>query len=195
MQSFTLTCIFSLACSIGFPQSTHNIDSLKRELAIDKADTSRVLILLELSSEYDLSNIDSSLTYGQRALSLAEHIQFSRGEGKALYRIGSLYRRLGEIPNGLELIYKGLQIAKDQQDLFEIANGYNNIGVIYFDLDEYHTAISYFQMGLEINKAIHNEERQVYLLTRISYAYSKSKELDSASVYAERAHSKWKSLK
>src|SRR5258705_1090291 len=137
VKRFTFTLLLVLACSIGVTQTMQRIDSLKHKLVIAKEDTTRVLIMLRLCSEYDLSNLDSGIRYGQQALTLAQHIRFSRGEVKALHSLGSSYRRSGEIPKGLELIYKESKIAKEHQDPSEIASSYNNIGLIYFDLDEY----------------------------------------------------------
>jgi tetratricopeptide (TPR) repeat protein len=113
---------------------------------------------------------------------------------RALYGVGSAYRRMGEIPKGLELIYKGLQIAKDKRDSSGLEAGYSNIGLIYFDLDEYLTAISNFQIALKFSENIHNEGRAVFLLMRIAYAYSKSSQLDSASTYMQKAIEKWSLL-
>ena len=79
--------------------------------------------MLDLRSQYDLINIDSTFFYSEQAMRLAERVSFSRGYVRALYAVGSAYRRMGEIPKGLESIYKGLQIAKDDKDSSELASG------------------------------------------------------------------------
>ncbi len=109
----TFTFLLLVAWSSSVAQTAGKIDSLRRELLSTIEDTSRVLIMLEIRSQYDLVNIDSSFFYSQQALSLAQRISFPKGYLRALYATGSAYRRMGEIPKGLELIYKGLQIAKD----------------------------------------------------------------------------------
>ena len=195
IKRFTFTFLLALGWSIGFTQTIQKIGSLKHELSISKEDTSRVLIMLRLCSEYDLSNLDSGIRYGQQALNLAQRIQFSKGEVNALHSLGSSYRRSGEIPKGLELIYKESQIAKEHKDSSEIARSYNNIGLIYFDLDEYLKSIANFKMALKISEGMHDGEQQVYLLMRIGYAYSKNNQLDSALNYIKKANSIWKSLK
>jgi signal transduction histidine kinase len=192
---FTFAFHFALVWSICTAQTASKIDTLKRELLTVKADTSRMQIMLELRAQYDLVNVDSTLHYGQQALSLAHQIRNSQGEVRALYAVGSAYRRMGEIPKGLEFIYKGLQIATDKQDSAGLASGYNHIGLIHFDLDEYINAISYFQKALTLNENIHDESQEVYLLMRIAYAYSKNNQLDSASTYMQKAINKWRKLK
>ncbi len=191
----TFTFLLTVVWSICAAQTVSKIDSLQRELLTTKEDTSRVLIMLGLRSEYDLINIDSSLLYSQQALRLAQRIAFSKGTLRAFYALGSAYRRMGDIPKGLELIYKGLQIAKDKRDSSGLAAGYSNIGLIYFDLDEYLTAIRNFQIALKLYESIHDENRAVFLLMRIAYAYSKDNQLDSASTYMQKAINLWSSLK
>jgi len=181
-----------IACTA---QTVSKIDSLKGELLTAKADTNLLHVLLELRSQYDLVNVDSSLHYSQQALELAQRIQFSKGQARALYAVGSAYRRMGEIPTGLDFIYKGFQIATDEQDSTGLSAGYSNIGLIHFDLDEYVTAISNFQAALKLNDNIHEKGQEVYLLMRIAYAYSKNKQSDSASAYMQKALNKWKALK
>ena len=88
-----------------------------------------------------------------------------------------------------------MQISRDNQDSSGLAAGYSNIGLIHFDLDEYLTAISNFQVALKLNENIHDEGQEVYLLMRIAYAYSKNNQLDSASTYMQEAIKKWKVLK
>src|SRR4030095_12620226 len=176
-------------------QTVRKIDSLKRELLTVKADTNQFRILRELGSQYVLINVDSSLHYSQQALDLAQRIQYSKIQTRALYAVGNAYRRMGEIPTGLDFIYKGLQIATDEQDSTGLAVGYSNIGMIHFDLDEYIPAISNFQSALKLNDNVHEKDQEVYLLMRIDYAYSKNNQTDSASAYMQKALNKWKVLK
>jgi len=176
-------------------QTVNKIDSLKRELLTVKSDTSKMQIMLELRTEYDLINVDSTLFYSQQALRLAEQIHSPKNEAGALYAIGSSYRRMGEIPKGLDFIYKGLQISTDNRDSQGLASGYTNMGLIHFDLDEYITAINNFQVALKVREQLHDSDQQVYLLMRIAYAYSKNKQSDSASAYMQEAIDEWNKLK
>jgi len=176
-------------------QTVNKIDSLKRELLTVKSDTSKMQIMLELRTEYDLINVDSSLFYSEQALHLAEQIHSPKNEAGALYAIGSSYRRMGEIPKGLDFIYKGLQISTDNRDSQGLASGYTNMGLIHFDLDEYITAINNFQVALKVREQLHDSDQQVYLLMRIAYAYSKNKQSDSASAYMQKAIDEWNKLK
>ena len=78
---FTIFCWH--LCFAWFELSTQ-IDSLKHGLAIAKQDTSRVLLLNELCYVYMETKSDLAKTYGEKALTLAKQVKFSRGEAVVL---------------------------------------------------------------------------------------------------------------
>ena len=112
MKVFKLTFLLAFTYSICIAQSIHDLDSAKHLLAIAKHDTNRVLISVGLCDLYRNSNVDSSVIYGQKALTMAQSIRFLRGEARALFTLGITNRVLGDIPKALELSFKGLQIAE-----------------------------------------------------------------------------------
>lgn len=194
MRVFILISFLVFAWSLGYSQD-QQIDSLKLELSASKEDTGRVLTMLRLKDIYDQLNLDSSVVYGQKALSLAENIKFSRVEVSILISLGRSKRRKGDISGALDLMYKALQIAKYRKNLSEQASCYTNIGLIFFDLDEYPKAINNFQTALKIHEISQDSADQVYHLMRIGYAYFKDKQDDSAKSYSQRADWLWSRLK
>ena len=68
------------------PAQTSERDSLLNELAIARLDSDRVLIMTDLCSYYRSRNTDSSRIYGQKALNLAQQINFAKGEVWVLTR-------------------------------------------------------------------------------------------------------------
>ena len=68
-----LFAFFFLDSFNSFAQ-THWIDSVKKTLATQQADTSKVNALLNLSDAYRFSYPDSALAYAQKALSLSEKL-------------------------------------------------------------------------------------------------------------------------
>ena len=90
----TITFIFLLvfACSIGLAQQPLIIDSLKNELALAKADTNRIKLLIEITRAYTGFGKDSSSLYGQRALKLAKQLHDPKLEATALTDLSIMYR-------------------------------------------------------------------------------------------------------
>lgn len=74
---FAITLLLTICLSAGFAQSKYT-DSLTVELGKAKDDTRRVLILADLSFYHRYQNLDTAITYGQQALSLAQKIKFLR---------------------------------------------------------------------------------------------------------------------
>jgi tetratricopeptide (TPR) repeat protein len=84
-------------------------DSLKRLLAITMADTSRVLLLEDLSFAYQYSYPDTALHYALQGLQLAQKINYPRGEGYCINALGNVYLDIGNYPRALEMYLQALQ--------------------------------------------------------------------------------------
>jgi two-component system NtrC family sensor kinase len=141
---------FALAVNSGLAQNKFT-DSLLHDLASARNDTSRVLIMADLCYFYRYTNIDSSMLYGQNALTLARAISFSRGEANALDNLGLSLREKGDLPKSLELQFQALKIAKDNHYLRETGNCFRRIGHVYFDIKDYSKAASYSFQALTID--------------------------------------------
>ena len=81
MKQNLLFVALVLVFRIGFAQGRQRIDSLKHELTLAINDTSRVLILEGLCSDYASYSFDSSNLYGKQGLALAEKATF-KGKSK-----------------------------------------------------------------------------------------------------------------
>src|ERR1700722_14317439 len=185
------TCIlfFVVSCSIGHAQNKFS-DSLMRRLAIVKEDTSRVLVMADLCYFYRYTNIDSSIFYGQGALTLAQQIKFMRGEADALNKLGLALREKGDLPKSLELEFKALKIARENNYELEIADCFRRIGHVYMDLNDYPKAVSYSLQALQIDTSIHNERREATECMDLGMIYQQMTQSDSALYYEQRAFEK-----
>src|ERR1041385_4700482 len=121
-----------LVFRIGFAQDRQKeIDSLKHELPLVSNDTSQVLILDGLCSDYANYNFDSSNLYGKQGLAIAEKSNFLKGKARILRGLSRSYQIHGDLPKALELSFKALQIAGENNYQFEKARSLNEIGSIY----------------------------------------------------------------
>ncbi len=130
MKSKIIVLLLLFIWSFGLAQNKA-IDSLKYQLAIAKHDTSRVLILYELSNSYSITKLDSAMKYARQALGFAQQIKFPKGEAMALINIGLCYRESGELPKALGFVLQGLRIAEDYQYATVIGASYSRLGTIY----------------------------------------------------------------
>jgi hypothetical protein len=81
-------------------------------LATAKDDRGRIHAQIDLCSTYRLGNTDSSVYYGQVALSLAQKINYPTGEILALSFMSITLGQVGNLSTALEMAFKALQIAK-----------------------------------------------------------------------------------
>src|SRR3989442_14926637 len=91
MKTF-LTAVLILYSSTTYAQN-NIIDSLKKVLQMEKEDSNKVNTLNELSKKlwYPKFDYKNALQNAEEALSLAEKINFKKGEGNAYVCIGSAY--------------------------------------------------------------------------------------------------------
>ncbi len=99
--------------------------------------------MADLCYFYRYTNIDSSMFYGQSALALAQKNKFLRGEADALNKLGLAFREKGDLPKSLELEFKALKIAQENNYELEIVYCLRRIGHVYMDLKDYPKAASY----------------------------------------------------
>ena len=184
----------ALEWSRGLDPSDHRIDDLHHQLFIAKDDTSQALILGEFCFEYGYINSDSAISYGQKALALAQQIKYLRGEARALHALAVIYRILGEDSKSLEALFKGLQIAEENHYPIELERCLNSIGLVYYELNDFPQAIDYFKLSNTIDETIRINGVGPAQLCNIANVYKYNNQLDSANVYLTKAYHKFKKL-
>ena len=145
-----------LACTIMFGQSK-NVDSLRKKLSVSNDDTSRVLIMADLSFAFGFLNSDSALLYANTAVDLAKRVHFKRGEARAMFSKASVVETNGDMPEALELAFSALETAEKANALLETSMCLTLVGNIFYDLNDYERAISFYQRAIPINEAIKNQ--------------------------------------
>src|SRR5688500_3489654 len=98
MKSVGLFIISLMMASFAIAQNLVLADSLKRELAISKADTSRVSILLRLSAVYNRADPALSAAYAKEGLQISKSLNYATGEARCLMYIAGAYQIQGRYP-------------------------------------------------------------------------------------------------
>ena len=149
MKIFLTLVFLTLIVSSALAQLAElkQTDSLKHQLTIARHDTIRVLILAELAEAYRYRIPDSALLYGQRSLSLARQIKFSKGEVNALLSISVVMRELGNFPKALETGLKALQIAQDNNYTFKEELSLLRIANVHVASNNFRIALTYYRQA------------------------------------------------
>jgi len=119
-------------------------------------------------------------------LLLAEKIKYKRGETTALNRLGLAYREKGDLPKSLELQFKALKIADDNNYMLEKANCYRRIAHVYRDLKDFSNALHFSREALKNSLLISDKRGEAIEYMNFAITYLDMKKPDSASYYAEK---------
>jgi tetratricopeptide (TPR) repeat protein len=162
-------------------------DSLKHQLRIARHDTIRVLIFAELAEAYRYRIPDSALIYGQRSLSLARQIKFSKGEVNALLSISVVMRELGNFPKALETGLKALQIAQDDHYNFGEVRSLVRIGNVHVASNNFRIALDYYRQAEKKLEIFPDHFHSTVVQVWSGIAYEALNILDSALYYEQLA--------
>jgi len=192
MKYSILAFIFTFGYTIAVCQNIHYVDSIKNTMKREQRDTALADKLQDISDYYKNFNRDSTVFFGQQALTLANEIGYYNGKIRSLEAMGLTYRGTGDIPTGLDFFFQGLQFAEDNNDEYAGARFLINIGHIYRDLEDYDNAMDYYKRANEITQAEHDEATSGFLLWNIGNINKKLNHPDSALFYKRKAYDKLK---
>ncbi len=170
------------------------IKDIKAKWRTANHDTTRVLILTELSNYYKFRRLDSALYYGFEAWSLAKDINFQKGEVKAMQYIAYTYYNLGNDSKALQLCLQGIDLA--EKIGFPFGKSFLKIveGRIFHRSGNYQEALnSYKEAKILIDKNIDQLDVYEHLLSEntllfMSDTFAEMDQLDSAIFYNQSAY-------
>ena len=157
---------------------------------VNEIDSNQVNLLIEKADSYYFNKTDTCLTLVQQALELAEKLNYTKGEFRALSLAGEAFRLLGDYPRALEMQFRALEIARGYQNKNGEAATLGFIGFIYADLTEYRKALDYLFEARTFYDRIPNSLFSTFNLSNIGYAYEGLNLIDSAMQYQREAQTK-----
>jgi two-component system NtrC family sensor kinase len=163
------------------------VDSLKQQLPNLKQDTTGALLLSDLCYYFRYTNVDSSLYYGNAAITLSKKLKFLRGEADALNKMGLAYREKGDLPKSLELQFKALQISSDNNYIIVKANCLRRIAHVYRDLKDFSTSLKFSYSALANSLSINDARGVAIEYMNLAITHYDAKQIDSASYYGSKA--------
>ncbi|MCB2406498.1 tetratricopeptide repeat-containing sensor histidine kinase [Hymenobacter lucidus] len=163
---------------------------LRAALARAPHDTTRVLLLADLSASYRYSRFDSVLWYARQGLQLARRIGYPKGEGRCLSRLGILMSERGNLPQALRIDLQALQLHESSHDFEGMARTLNQMGLLYHALEDYRPALSYFfrAKALYEDHKVGDDSQLISVLTNLGASYEGRRQLDSAEYFLNRAY-------
>lgn len=166
------------SCFPVFPQDSE-VDSLLRELALAKADTSKAAILYHLSEVCDENDI---VKYATELLSLSEKTGYREGIAGAANNLGYAYH-LSEPDKALQFYFKAMKIREELNDTPGVATVYNNIGAVYQSQGSISKAIEYHFKGLKMQELLGDKEGLARAYHNLALIYKGQNEVEKALEY------------
>ncbi len=150
MKSLVKIFLLFLFLIPGLRSISQNIDSLKRELRKQKADTQIVFILIKIGDGYsNLNKTDSALIYFNEAISKAQKATDKKFLGSAYYYTGLAYSNAGKDAAARYYLNKAAQVYLKIKRISKLGRVYNSIGVTYYYEGKYDSAIVYYLRAAE----------------------------------------------
>lgn len=108
-----------------------SIDSLKKKYEVTTEKKLQVEILIKLTKAYRYVDIKSAVSTGYEAQKMAQSLNDSKLEIRAIQELVMSQISLGEFDNGLKLLDKSIQLSKKNNDEASEADALSLMGYIY----------------------------------------------------------------
>ncbi len=188
MKGWVLIIILLLASACYAQENLGNPDSLKIKLNKIPADTSRVLLLCDISYSYRYINVDSAYYYALKALELSKRLSYQNGTAWAYLLRGITHSIRGNVPLAISYYERSIHLADSLHNYVIVSRALANIGWCMFDLEDYYRAIDYFKRSLKYQQeSIGQEAYIITLQMNIGQSYLAISRLTDAEYYLHKA--------
>lgn len=146
-------------------------DSLAELLATAPADTHRVTLLSDYAWEINELRTDEAEARLLEAISLAQKLQFTKGEAAAWNGLGVVEEIRGDLLKAERHYQKALDLRRQSGDAAEIGASLNNLGVLNEMLGRFDSALNIHRENLAIQQELRDTIRIARALFNIAGAY------------------------
>ena len=156
LKRLSLKCAWIISLLFVFIDAfgqREQIDSLKKTLATQLADTERVRTMIRLGYQYiNRHELELPMALADSALRFADQIGFKVGYAEALMLKGSVYRWTVNEAKGLEYYYQALRILETAGDKRKLAVCYQLLGFSNFWQQNHEAAFDAYRKCLKLSR-------------------------------------------
>ena len=188
LRNKTIGLLTALFVTFSFCSGQDSVlDSLESVLDQQTQDTIRVQILNDMAAESYASDPQAAILYGERALQLADSVNYLQGKALALKNIGLGYYFEQDYLKVLESWQESLEVYESLGDENGISNLLNNLGAIYFNQGDNPKALEYWLRSLQIAEDLGDEFRIASALLNVSLVYVNLEKYETSLDYSLRS--------
>ncbi len=161
----------------------NSIDSLKSKLKNERNDSLRILTLVQLSKEYQYTNLKKSFDYAQEAVALAESKNILWGKALTYHNISNFYSISGDYTSSAKYNDLALGINFQLKDTLSMTKSYNNLGENYMSYGKYDEAYFYFTQSYKLASNIRDSLHMAVALHNMATVFKELGQYDRALDY------------
>ncbi|SDD53261.1 Two-component sensor histidine kinase, contains HisKA and HATPase domains [Dyadobacter soli] len=169
-------CHFEVKASFLFPRLTRSFaDSAARVLPYTSADTSKVILMLKLSTFYiykpgeEQADMDSASTHLVSALALSNQLGYKKGQIMTLLTWSILFSETGDRPRGVRLTKKAIGLSASMGETHLLAIAWFYLGETYpQDAKGLVEKMRCFQQAKVLFEKAGDRESQIDMLGRVA---------------------------
>jgi len=160
--SIVATLIFSFSLfSTAFTQEDSIIIEYKIKLRSTQSIKEKAKFYYELSENYGLKNLDSSLVYAQKLVNLYDptldnDTSFIKLIANGYNNIGVSNHFAGKIENTFSYLFKAAEMLEIINDKPSLTDTYNNISIIYSQAGNYSKSLEYRYKVVKLSKELND---------------------------------------
>ena len=129
---------------------------------------------------------DSARIVANAAIAKSKKYQFSKGRADGLHILGMLEWSEGDMTQALTHYLEALRLRRAINDSLGLGRSYNNIGNVYFQLEQFDSAQVFYHLGLGIRQQLGDVPGLVYSYSNLGDVALAKAELHTAESYYRR---------
>lgn len=168
-------------------QTIRNIDSLLNKILHARPDTSKVLLLLAVADEYEVTDLEKARSYIDEAMKLSRGLHYHSGIMKAYRHYAYVYSYQSKFDSSIYVNRRMLEIALQQKDSFSIGAAYFNIGVAHRFKQDLDSALQYTLEAVRLLDGKSYGKTEGVLNDGLQSLYMSMAQYDKAVQYGEKS--------
>lgn len=197
MKRIFLCCLLLVTGTL-MSQNKKEIDSLLTVLKSTKVDTTKCSVYNQISNFHLYSNPDEGIEYANKALVLAQKINWQTGIGVANLNLAKHHMSRGNFDVSETNLKKAKALFLEQKDVYNLANTYNQYGVLNANKGRFPEALDFFFKSLKNFESTSKKNTRfniAVLYQNIANIYSATESFENAVKNYDKAIALFKTLK
>ncbi|NBB20510.1 tetratricopeptide repeat protein [Runella sp. CRIBMP] len=194
MKRLLLSLFLTLMLNVGVAQR-NQVDSLLKQLSIEKVDTNKIAMYAEIGYYYMDNNAGKAIEYFKNALVLSETLNKKYLVSDYNYTIGYCYLIKGDYNKSLEYLLKAARMYEDQKSVSELANTFMQIANVYGQLNDFKRVNEYQDKAQVLVEKLKDSEQLADLLDSRGILNDRMGQYGKALEYHQKAYKIALSLK